>query len=100
MANDVRLLGSACKTQQGDVPKFTKAGVEAWLKQLGIDGEVRVMASNNEHRRFMLLSGGQSLILGPSLNAIHKNEAINLELDDSVDRLFFDKMWETATPLI
>lgn len=96
VANGVRVLGSTSKTQ-GAVPKFTKAGVDAWLTQLGIHGEARIM-DPGQHRRFMLLSGGQSLILGHSLNAIHKNEAIRLE-SDSEDRAFLDSVWANATPL-
>jgi hypothetical protein len=98
VANDVRLLGSTKKTQ-GPVPRFTKAGVNAWLTQQGVTGEARVFpGSPDEHRRFMLLSGGQSLILGPSFNTIHKNEATHVE-PDAADRAFFDSIWATATPL-
>jgi hypothetical protein len=97
VANGVRLLGSTRKTQ-GAIPKFTKTGVDAWLTQLGIHGEARVMSPDDQHRRFILLSGSQSLILGSSLNAIHKNEAIRLE-SDSEDRAFFDSVWSNATPL-
>jgi hypothetical protein len=97
VADGVRLLGSTRKTQ-GPIPRFTKTGVDAWLTQLGIRGEARIMPPNDQHRRFILLSGGQSLILGHSLNAIHKNEAIHLE-SDSEDRVFFDNVWSNATPL-
>ncbi len=54
--------------------------------------------AQKEHRRFMLLSGGRSLLLGHSLNAIHKNEAIRVE-SDVEDRAFFDSEWAAATPL-
>jgi hypothetical protein len=97
VADGVRLLGSTKKTT-GSIPKFSRAGVDAWLTQLGITGEARVMLQTDEHRRFLLLSGGQSLILGMSLNAIHKNEAVRLE-PDTADRAFFDGVWATATPL-
>ncbi|MFT4917740.1 MAG: hypothetical protein ACI8RU_000353 [Zhongshania aliphaticivorans] len=53
---------------------------------------------SNEHRRFLLLAGGQSLILGHSLNAIDKNEAVRLEQGQQ-DKTFFDQMWATATAL-
>jgi hypothetical protein len=96
-ASNVRLLGSTKKTS-GVIPKFTKTGVEAWLAQLKVGGEGRVMMQK-EHRRFMLLSGGRSLLLGHSINAIHKNEAIRIEADTE-DRAFFDKEWAVATPLI
>lgn len=98
VSNGVRLLGSTEKTQ-GPVPQFSKAGVAAWLKQLGVTGEARVYPKKpHDHRRFLLLSGGQCLILGPSLNAIHKNEATHVE-QDAADRTFFDSMWATASPL-
>jgi hypothetical protein len=38
-------------------------------------GELRRCAAAKPHRRFMLLSGGQSLILGASLNDLNKDEA-------------------------
>ena len=76
------MLGST-KMTTGKIPKLTTVGVNAWLAQLGINGEARIMPPG-EHRRFMLLSGGQSLILGMSLNAIHKNEAVRLEPDADV----------------
>jgi hypothetical protein len=97
VANGVRLLGSA-ETTTGSVPRFTKAGVDAWLFQLGISGEARVVGAKSEHRRFLLLSGGHSLLLGHSLNSIHKNEAVRVE-SDTMDRPFFDATWATATPV-
>ena len=96
VADRVRVL-STSKTSAGQVPRLTKVGFDAWLTQLGINGEIRLMGAS-EHRRFLLLSGGQSLLLGPSLNAIHKNEAVRLE-PDTEDRAFFDAVWANATPL-
>ncbi len=95
VTNGVRVLSTAKTT--GQIPTLTKAGFDMWLAQLKITGEIRIM-SGSEHRRFMLLSGGQSLLLGLSLNSLHKNEAIRLE-PDLEDRAFFDKVWTTATPL-
>jgi hypothetical protein len=96
IANGVRVL-STSKTISGQVPRLTKNGFEAWLAQLRVTGELRLMASS-EHRRFMLLSSGRSLLLGHSLNAIHKNEAIRLE--PSVrDQAFFDQVWAQAVPI-
>jgi hypothetical protein len=97
VAAGVRLLGSTNKAA-GPTPRYTKAGVDAWLTQLGVTGEGRVMAQK-EHRRFMLLSGGRSLLLGHSLNAIHKNEAIRIE-SDVEDRTFFDSEWGMAATLM
>jgi hypothetical protein len=97
VANGVRLLGSSA-TISGGIPRFTKRGVDAWLQELGISGEARLIAAKSEHRRFLLLSGGHSLLLGQSLNAIHKNEAVRLEVD-AEDRPLFDRTWSTAMPL-
>ena len=78
--------------QQKQLPKLTKAGFDAWLQQLGVDDELRIMNSN-EHRRFLLLNSGQSLLLGQSLNSLHKNEALRLEADTQ-DKAFFEEVWE------
>jgi hypothetical protein len=97
LSNSVRLLSSADMTQ-GAIPRLTKTVVADWFNLRGITaGEVRLMA-RGEHRRFILLSGGQALILGMSLNSIAKNEAVRVELD-TADRAFFDGVWATATPL-
>lgn len=96
VADGVRIL-STKKTITGQVPRLTKVGFDAWLKQLGINGELRIM-QQSEHRRFMLLSGAQSLLLGHSLNAIHKNEAVRIEPDNE-DKVFFEHVWVTATPI-
>ncbi len=97
IARGIRLLGSS-KTAGGSKPDFTKRGVDAWLSQMGVTGEARVLSSKSEHRRFLLLSGGQSLLMGHSMNAFHKNEAIRVE-PDAADRPFFENAWRTATPL-
>jgi len=97
LANNIRLLSSP-KMTQGANPKLTKSLVTAWFNERGITaGEVRLFAGK-EHRRFMLLSGGQTLILGMSLNSTDKNEAIRLE-PDKEDRPFFDDEWAKAAPL-
>ncbi len=96
VANGVRVL-STNKTTRGNVPRLTRPGFDAWTAQLGISGEIRVMESS-EHRRFLLLSGSQSLLLGHSLNAIDKNEAVRVE-PDTQDRVFFDQVWATANVL-
>jgi hypothetical protein len=97
ISNAVRLLSSTEMTQ-GRIPRLTKTFISSWFAERGITaGETRLMPKG-EHRRFMLLRGGQSLIVGMSLNAIAKNEAAHLERDDQ-DRAFFDSVWATATPL-
>lgn len=97
VSNDIRIIGSDA-TIGSPFPRLTKVGVDSWFAEHKISGEVRIVAKKSEHRRFMLLSGGQSLILGPSLNAIHKNEAVRLEID-AEDRPFFNSTWATAVPL-
>jgi hypothetical protein len=96
VSNNVRVL-STSKTTNGQVPRLTKAGFESWLDQLSIAGQLRLMEPS-EHRRFLILSSGQSLLLGPSLNSINKNEAVRLE-PASQDQLFFDQVWSRAMPL-
>jgi hypothetical protein len=100
VADQVRLLGTTATTTggTGKPPRFTKAGVHAWSVQLGIQAEAKALSQRSEHRRFMLLDGHRSLILGPSLNSLHKNEALAVE-DDTEDRPFFDKQWLIAAPL-
>lgn len=100
-AGHVRLLGTTATTQSspGKPARFSKAGVDAWAAQLQIQAEARVLPSGSEHRRFLLLDGGRSIILGPSLNSLHKNEAVSIE-DDKEDRPFFDRQWQVATPIV
>ena len=97
VANDVRVLSSDRKTSRSG-PTLTKKGFDLWLDELNINGELRIMAKE-EHRRFMLLSSGQSLLLGLSLNNINKNEAIHLE-SDILDKDFFNKIWAESIPLV
>lgn len=99
VSSGVRLLGGSAKSQS-KIPKFTAAGVAAWLLQHGISGEARTLASTTtpEHRRFLLLSDGRSVISGYSLNSPHKNEAVHAEPGSS-DITFFEKQWNSAQPL-
>jgi len=100
-SRNVRLLATTVTSDSrgpGKPPRFTKAGVDAWAAQLRIDAESRVLPQASEHRRFLLLNDGQSLILGPSLNSIHKNEAVSVE-DAREDGPFFDQQWNRAALL-
>jgi hypothetical protein len=101
VASHVRLLGTTATMQNslGKLARFSKAGVGAWAAQLQIMAEARVLPSGSEHRRFLLLDGGRSIILGPSLNSLHKNEAVSIE-DDKEDRPVFDRQWQAATPIV
>jgi hypothetical protein len=99
IADGVRLLSSShAQAPRRGAPRLTKTFVDAWLAELQISGELRIVSSPGEHRRFMLLGGGRSLILGPSLNSLAKNEASHVEADGQ-DRPFFDAQWSAATPL-
>lgn len=54
--------------------------------------------SGKEHRRFLLLQGGDSIVLGFSLNKFEHNEAIRREREPE-DRTFFDAQWAVAVPV-
>lgn len=98
---NVRLLTSTKMVQQPSnrIPRLTTSYVRTWLNQLGCNGaEVRHSPYTGHQRRFMLLSGGQSLIVGPSLNNLSVNEASHLESDTS-DVVFFNGEWLKAQQL-
>ena len=57
--------------------------------------DIRYCVSDREHRRFLLLSTGESLVIGCSLNSLGKNEAASIE-SSHFDREFFAKQWESA----
>jgi hypothetical protein len=97
VANDLRLL-SCEKMAEPRRPRLTKTFVEEWFKERGLTSAEARLMPDGEHRRFMLLSDGQSLTLGRSLNSYDKNEAVRLE-PDGADRKFFNGVWATATPL-
>lgn len=101
LAPHIRLLGTTATTvgRPGKPARLTKVGVDAWAAQLNIGAEARVLPQRSEHRRFILLDGGRSLLLGPSLNSLQKNEAVSVE-DDREDRPFFDQQWARAAPVL
>ena len=93
IAADVRLLSKIHGAN------LTKTFVDDWFKEHGcINGEIRILPKE-EHRRFLLLSSSESLILGLSLNSINKNEAASLESDKD-DRKFFNDMWKKSNKFI
>jgi hypothetical protein len=100
-APSVCLLGTTATSvsRPGKPARLSKAGVDAWAIQVGVQAEARVLPQKSEHRRFILLDGGRSLILGPSLNSLQKNEAVSIE-DDREDQPFFDQQWARATPVV
>jgi hypothetical protein len=90
-APDLRLI-----TSNKGAKGLTRNFVSAFFTQLGCSsGEIRKTSSRKPHRRFMLLSGGQSLIMGMSLNDLDKNEAVHLE-SDALDRPLFEKEWASS----
>ncbi|KAF3884261.1 MULTISPECIES: hypothetical protein [Nostocales] len=93
VSQNVRLLTSS---KVGN--RLTKPYIQSWFKELNSLGEIRQLKSDKEHRRFMLLSGGQSLIIGLSLNDLSKNEAAHLE-SDTQDSMFFNSEWNTASTI-
>ncbi len=56
---------------------------------------IRVCDSDKEHRRFLLLSSAESLVVGCSLNSLDKNEAARIE-NSQEDRDFFEYQWKLS----
>jgi hypothetical protein len=97
LSNDARFLTGQDMTG-GAMPRLTKSFLTYWFTERGVTGgQVRLLPAKSEHRRFMLLKDGQSLLVGMSLNSIAKNEAVRLE-SDKEDRPFFNSTWATAQP--
>lgn len=61
-------------------------------------GESTKLKISHLHRR-ILIGGGKSFILGPSINYLDHNEAV-LTDDDKKDKPFFNEEWDRATPLL
>jgi hypothetical protein len=94
---NIRLLTSTkmLKSSNG-IPRLTISYVRSWVNQLGCSGAEICHATYTGHqRRFMLLSGNQSLIIGPSLNNLSVNEASHLEAN-TADVSFFESEWNSA----
>lgn len=97
---NIRLLTSTNIVQPSKgMPRMTTSYIRGWMSQLGCSGaEIRHNTYAGHQRRFMLLSGGQSLIIGPSLNNLSVNEASHLEADMD-DMSFFNSEWKLAAQL-
>ena len=95
ISSEIRVLTSSevIKPRKSKAPRLSKAHEEKTFQALSTVGEIRLI--DEEHRRFILLSGGVSLIIGMSLNQFSKNEAASLESDRD-DRAFFDSQWSSA----
>lgn len=101
VSTSIRLLTSTKMVQQpsSGLPRLTTSYIRIWLNQLGCAGaEVRHNPYTGHQRRFMLLSGSQSLIVGPSLNNLSVNEASHLESDIN-DISFFNNEWQKSQQL-
>ena len=59
---------------------------------------IRICDSNKEHRRFLLLSSAESIVVGCSLNSLDKNEAAYVESSQE-DRDFFEDQWKLSGAL-
>jgi len=89
---DVRLLTSGQKASSLRKSLY----LQDWISEVGCSsGAIKQMTSASPHRRFMLLSGSQSLIIGLSLNKLGKDEAAHLE-NDQLDKPFFDEQWASS----
>lgn len=64
-------------------------------KEKGIKLNIRFCQSNKEHRRYLLMSTKESLIVGCSLNSLSKNEATHIEKSEE-DVEFFEKQWKIS----
>jgi len=97
---DLRLLTSSSMTQAKAVqPRLTSSYLAAWTAQLALRNcTLRHRTYTGHQRRFLLLSGGTSLILGPSLNNLNVNEASHVE-NDSADLVLFEQEWAQASNL-
>jgi hypothetical protein len=78
--------------------KLSKSFRCDFQNETSIQMEIRTCAKNSEHRRFLLLSSGQSLVIGCSLNNIDKNEAAHLE-PSTFDETFFNQEWISGTTI-
>lgn len=98
IAPGARMLTSKKVVPSQRPPRLTRSYFADWSAELHISAEIKLSAQD-EHRRFLLLSGGRTLIVGASLNSLSKNEAAHIENDDGEDRKFFDGQWAVATPI-
>jgi hypothetical protein len=78
--------------------RLSKQLIEDFKTEKGVNLEIRFCLSDKEHRRYLLLSTGDSLVIGCSLNSLDKNEAAHIE-SSKADRDFFKTQWGAAQPL-
>lgn len=78
--------------------RLSSTYVQSWLAEIPGQITIRKTTNTDPHRRFMLLSSGQILILGLSLNSVSKDEAAHLETS-AADRDFFNSEWQSSDAL-
>lgn len=100
ISTNIRLLTSTKMVQSSSgIPRLTTSYIRSWIDQLDCSSaEIRHNRYTGHQRRFMLLSGSQSLIVGPSLNNLSVNEASHLEAN-TADISFFNSEWNSAQEL-
>ncbi len=100
LSPSIRLLTSSKALQKRNgIPRLSRSFVDQWLKEVeATSGEMRLMGSEGEHRRFLLMSDKRSLVLGASLNGLNKNEAASVD-SNKEDLDFFEESWGKSTSL-
>lgn len=93
LKNDVRVLTTS-KIRN----RLSTQMILDFKKEKGVNLDIRFCSSDKEHRRYLLLSTGDSLVIGCSLNSLDKNEAAHIE-NSQEDRDFFEAQWKTSLQL-
>jgi hypothetical protein len=92
LSAEVRVL----TTSKGN-SRLTAGMISGFKKEKNRDLNIRLCESDKEHRRFFILSSGESLVIGCSLNSLDKNEAAHVE-NSPDDRSFFEERWKKSIP--
>ena len=93
LKNDVRVL-----TTLKIIKRLSMQMISDFKIEKGVNLDIRLCSSSKEHRRYLLLSTGDSLVIGCSLNSLDKNEAAHVE-NSQEDRDFFEIQWKDSSPL-
>lgn len=100
-ADDFRLISSPNMNKQStNKPmRLSESFVEKWFLEHGVSGG-GARLTQKEHRRFLLLASGRTIVIPFSLNEVNINEASQVEENNHNDDIeFFDKQWTSAEPL-
>jgi len=90
LKNDVRVLTTS-KIRK----RLSSQMISDFKKEKSVNLDIRFCSSDKEHRRYLLLSTGESLVVGCSLNSLDKNEAAHIE-NSQEDRMFFETQWDVS----